>query len=270
MPDNELLRVLRSQPCGLLTDIDGTISPIAPTPDAAHVSPAARNHLRYLAQYLAVVGAISGRGASDAAALVGLPELVYIGNHGMEEWKAGRSEPLAEAQPYVNAIAAVLQEAQVQITLPGVLFENKGVTGSVHYRLTHDPQQAGAEIGKVLETLAARHDLRLTGGRLVWELRPPLTVNKGTAIRRLVAQYNLRGAIFLGDDRTDTDAFVALRELREQGHCATLNIGVLAAETPEIVRQLADIQVDGITGVEQFLSRVVELVSTQQLSQAGG
>ena len=270
MPDNELLRVLRNQPCGLLTDIDGTISPIAATPDAARVSSVAREHLRHLAQYLAVVGVISGRGASDAAALLGLPELIYIGNHGMEEWKAGRSEPITAARPYVNAITAVLQEAQAQIKLPGVLFENKGVTASVHYRLTRDPQQAQAAIGEVLATLAAQHDLRVTGGRLVWELRPPLTVNKGTAIHRIVAEHNLRGAIFLGDDRTDTDAFVALRELREQGHCATLNIGVLAAETPEIVRQLADVGVDGITGVEQFLAQAVEVVSAQQLSGHGG
>ena len=261
MPSNELSRVLSNQPCGLITDIDGTISPIAPTPDTAQVSPVAREQLRLLARHIAVVGVISGRGAGDAAALVGLPELVYIGNHGLEEWKNGQVQPIAEAQLYADAIATVVAEAQVQIALAGVLFENKGVTASVHYRLAADPERAGAEVGAVLETLAARHGLRLTGGRLVWEIRPPLAINKGTAMRRLVAEHSLRGAIFLGDDRTDTDAFVALRELREQGQSMTLSVGVLAAETPQIVRELADVVVAGITGVEQFLAEAVALVS---------
>ncbi len=267
MPSNELSRVLANKPCGLLTDIDGTISPIAPTPGTAQVSPVARAHLRHLARQLAVVGAISGRAASDAAALVGLPELVYIGNHGMEEWKDGRAQPIAEAQLYVDAIATVVAEAQAQIALPGVLFENKGVTASVHFRLAAAPERVGAEIGAVLEALAARHGLRVTGGRLVWEIRPPLAINKGTAMRRLVAEHRLRGAIFLGDDRTDTDAFSALRELREHGQCTTLSVGVLAAETPQIVCELADVVVAGVAGVEQFLAEAVEAAGAQGQTQ---
>jgi trehalose 6-phosphate phosphatase len=253
--------ILATRPCGLLTDIDGTISRIAPTPEAAVVSDAAREHLRTLAEHLEIVGAISGRAAADAASLVGLDELVYVGNHGMEVWRDGEARPSKEAAAYMPAIGATLAEAQAAITLPGVLFEDKSVTASVHYRLTDDPEAAGEAIGAVLERLAERYGLRLTRGRLVWEIRPPLEVNKGTAVRSLAREYELRGLIFLGDDRTDADAFAALRSLRESGECATLNVGVLADETPDVIREQADLLVDGVAGVESLLARAAAIVA---------
>ncbi len=261
--DQQLRPILARRPRGLLTDIDGTISPIAPTPGASRVSPAAQHQLRILAQQLDLVGAVSGRAAADAAAMVGLAELVYIGNHGMELWEAGISQPTPEAQPYVETIATVLREAEARLQLPGILFENKGVTASVHYRLAAEPEQAGAVVGAVLETLATQYGLRLTAGRFVWELRPPLAINKGTAVQQLVAQRGLRGVIFLGDDRTDTDAFRALRELQQQGSCESLSVGVVGADTPPMVRELADIVVEGVTGVEQLLAQIAELVARQ-------
>jgi trehalose 6-phosphate phosphatase len=255
-------RLLAQHPCGLLTDIDGTISPIAATPDAAQVSPIARKQLHILSQHIDLVGAISGRAAADAAKMVGLPDLLYIGNHGMEVWQHGIAAPIPEAEQYTETIKTLLQKAEAQIVIPGVLFENKGVTASVHYRLAPDPQLTGAQIGTVLQKLTTEYGLRLTEGRLVWELRPPLDINKGTAIRRLVEQHQLRGIIFLGDDRTDADAFTVLRDIRAETGCVTLNVGIMAAETPAIVRELADVLVDGVAGTERFLSDVVEIVTS--------
>lgn len=261
MDKPSLEAVLAARPCGLLTDIDGTISPIAPTPDAARVSPVAREQLRRLAQRLELVGVISGRAAADAAALVDLGELVYIGNHGLERWQHGQARPAPEALPFVPLIARVLDEARAAIDLPGVIVENKGVTGAVHYRLTDDPTSAGAAIGAMLERLTARYGLKLTPGRMVWEIRPPLETNKGTALRTLAREYGLRGLIFLGDDRTDADAFAVLRDLRRDGG-ATLAVGVEADETPPEIRALADVLVPGIAGVEAFLTQVATLADT--------
>ncbi len=257
---DELRFVLEQRPCGLLTDIDGVLSPIAPTPDAAYVTPAARRHLQRLAERLNLVAAISGRAAADAARLVGLPQLIYIGNHGMEVWRNGVGQPLPLAQPFAAAIADVLREAEAQIKIPGVLWENKGVTASVHYRQTADPHAVQAELGVVLGALTAANGLRLTSGRMIWEIRPPLQIDKGVAVRSLVAEYGLRGAFFLGDDRTDADAFVVLRELRAAGTCATLAIGVVGPDTPSIVRETADVLVDGVAGVEQLLGQMVALL----------
>jgi len=261
MANPHFQQILAHRPCGLLTDIDGTISPIAPTPDAARVTLAAQTQLRRLAQHIELVAAISGRAAADAARMVGLPELTYVGNHGLEVWHDNISEPLPEAQPYAAVIAEVLDLAQAQVLLRGVLFENKGVTASVHYRQADDPAAAQEQLGIVLEKLAATHGLRLTQGRMVWELRPPLDVNKGTAVRWLIEQHGLRSVIFVGDDRTDADAFAALRMLREQQHCHTLNIGVVGPDTPTIVRELADVLVEGVAGVEQALAELAGLAA---------
>lgn len=263
MIEQQLARVLAARPCGLLTDIDGTISPIAPTPAAAQVTPAAREHLRALARHLALVGAVSGRAAADAAALVGLPELVYVGNHGLELWRAGQAQPMPEALPYVPLIARVLDDVRAAIDLPGVIVENKGVTGAVHYRLSADPATVGPAIGALLRDLCARYGLKLTPGRMVWEIRPPLDANKGTAVRALAQQYGLRGLIFLGDDRTDADAFAVLHDLRRQGAALTLAVGVAADETPPEVRELADVLVPGVAGAESVLAQAAALAAAQ-------
>lgn len=266
MDEQHLRELLAQRPRGLMTDIDGTIAPIAPTPDAAQVSPVARAQLQRLAQHFDVVAAISGRAPGTAAAMIGLPELTYIGNHGFEVWKDGLAEPVPEAQPYVASIGAAIRAAQAEITLPGVIFEDKHVTATVHYRQVADPAQATELIGAVLRRLAAVHGLRLTQGQMVWELRPPLDINKGTAARALVQHYGLRSAIFLGDDRTDADVFTALRELRgtdaDRPSIMTLGVGVLGAETPLIVREQADLLVDGVPGVERLLSTIAAIVAS--------
>ncbi|HEX6288884.1 MAG TPA: trehalose-phosphatase [Herpetosiphonaceae bacterium] len=266
MTETLLRQMVARRPCGLLTDIDGTLSPIAPTPMAARVTPAARRELRLLAQKLDLVAAISGRAAADAAALVDLPDLIYIGNHGLEIWRGGAAEPLPEAVSYARAVDAVLRAAQERIALPGMIFENKGLTASIHYRLTDDPALAETMLGALLHALAEQHNVVLTQGRMVWEIRPPLATNKGTAARWLVEQYGLRSAIFIGDDRTDADAFQVLRELRERGACKTLNVGVAALETPPIVHALSDMMVEGVAGVERLLAQFNAIFAAEPLS----
>ena len=257
-----LAPLLAHPPLGLLSDIDGTLSPIAATPDAAQVSPSMQSQLRTLQPHLALVAAISGRGAADAARLLGVAGMLVVGNHGLEQWEGGLATPLAAAVPYQPVIAAVLAALARQPLPPGVFSENKGVTASVHYRGAPDPAAAAALLHALLAPLAAAHGLRLTAGRMVWELRPPLPTNKGHAVHALVERFALRSVIFLGDDTTDVDAFRALHTLRDAGR-HTLSIGVLASETPPAVREAADLLLDGVagpTGVEGFLAHLVELV----------
>lgn len=258
--DEQLRAVFTQRPCGLLTDIDGTISPLARVPDEARVTPIARDRLRQLAQRLDLVAAISGRPAAIAASMVALPELTYVGNHGLELWHGDRAVIVPEARPHIDSIRAVLREARTRIALRGVLFEDKGVTASVHYRQATDHLAADQLIGAVLEPLAHPYGLRLTRGDLVWEIRPPLPIDKGTATLNLIQQHRLRGAIFLGDDRTDVDAFAVLRRLRERDACTTLSIGVDTPQTLPIVRDEADVLVAGVSGVEQVLAVMLAIV----------
>jgi trehalose 6-phosphate phosphatase len=242
--------VLRLTPSAVVTDIDGTVSAIAPTPAEATVDPGAKAALALLAERLAAVAVVSGRAPQDGAAMVGLPELIYVGNHGLERIVRGTpwTHPVAAAaQP---AIAAALAEfdsaARAAADVPWLLVENKGVTGTIHYRLAPDQTAAALLLEPLARAVADRHGLRLTLGRMIFEVRPALAVNKGTAIRELAQDLGLRGIVFFGDDVTDVDAFRALRELREAGEAATLRVGVLGPDTSPAVLAEIDMSVDGV------------------------
>jgi trehalose 6-phosphate phosphatase len=110
---------------------------------------------------------------------------------------------------------------------------------------------------------AERHGLRVSPGRMIVELRPALAVNKGTAIRDLVADLGLRGAVFFGDDVTDVDGFLALRALREEGTAATACIAVLGPETPEAVVAAADLSVAGVTACALTLEAIAARLESE-------
>ncbi len=244
---------------GLITDVDGTISPIVPDPDAAQVTPRSRELLHQLHDQLALVAVITGRAAADVQARVGLGELVYIGNHGMERWENGRVEVMPEAAAFRPAIEAALAEAH-PLQQPGMIIEDKGATVSVHYRKVADPERIKAELVPLMEAISARHGLESFSGRMVFEIRPPIEANKGTAFRYLVESHRLDGALFLGDDTTDVDAMRAARELREKGLCYALAVGVESEGTPPTVRENADLLAAGVPGVEDFLEWLVGAV----------
>lgn len=245
--------VLARSPSALLTDLDGTISPIAPTADLASVPDAARRVLATLAQRLALVGVVSGRSVADARQLLGLDELLYIGNHGAERWEAGRAVLAPAAAALTQQLGRVLEAARRLLPLEGLLFENKGATGAIHYRLAADPVAARQAILETLARLPEASNLTISEGRLVVNLLPPSAPTKGDAVAELVRERGLRGVVYLGDDRTDLDAFRALRQLRSAGQCATLSIGVLSQEAPAEMTTLADAMLPDVDAVVQLL-----------------
>lgn len=256
---------LARRPRGLLTDIDGTLSAIAPTPDQARLVRGVRPLLRRCLEQFDVVAAISGRPALDARRMIGIPQLTYVGNHGME-----RLEPLAhapqlapEARPYQASISDALHEAREQLggRYPSLLFENKGATASVHYRLAPDPDAARAAILSALAPLATRLRLRITEGRMVVEVRPPVELDKGSAVRALVREHQLACVVYLGDDTTDIDAFHALRTLRARGVCAGVAVAVRHAEIPDALLAAADITLASLEEAPRFLRWLLQTVS---------
>jgi trehalose 6-phosphate phosphatase len=201
---------------------------------------------------------VSGRGVADLQSRVDLPNLTYIGNHGLERWIDGAAHPLPEAEAYRPALQAVLQELP---TLPGVDFEDKGATLTVHYRLADDPQQAAQTLAPLLKNLAAQHGLRFSEGKMVFELKPPIEINKGTAFHELVTAFRLDGALFLGDDTTDLDALQAAQSLRADQSCYALGIGVESADMPPDLHAHADLLVSGPLDVEAFLGWLLDSLS---------
>lgn len=256
-----VVAALTQVPAGILADIDGTISKIAPTADAARAEPRAVAALARLSTRLALVAAVSGRAATDAARLIGLPRMIYVGNHGLERHTAAGAQYDPQALPYLPAIAAALAAAEREAeraAFRGLVFENKGATASIHYRLAPDPAAARARLTSLLARLPEARSLRVTEGRMVFELRPPVRIGKGEGVRALIREYGLRGAVFLGDDVTDLDAMHELRQMARAEGVVGVNIGVAAPEAPADLAAMADVLVEGVDGVCDLLVAVAD------------
>lgn len=252
-----LQSVIRTPSCGLVTDVDGTISPIAATPDAAVVTSRVRDLLAALRDVLPLVAVISGRSAQDVYERVGVLGLIYIGNHGLEQWVDGKTVVAAGAAASRPSLEQVI-ELLAGLPEEGMLVEDKGATLSIHYRLASDPNDFRDRMLPVVQALAHDHGLKLFEGRRIFELRPPIEINKGSAFHQLVESYGLDAALYLGDDITDADAFRAARRLREVGICLAAGIGVEhEGHLPEAVRESADVVAYGVSDTESLLAWLV-------------
>lgn len=247
---------VRSRRLGLITDFDGTLSPIVPQPDAAMATPGNLAALRQMVEMLPLVAAVSGRAASDLQARLVLPSVVVVGNHGLERWQDGRTVPHPQIAPFRAALLAARDAIAAQAG-DGVQIEDKQATLSIHYRNVADPAATAVRLRPIVERAAQENGLQLFPGRLIFELRPPIAVNKGTAFADLVAEFGLEAAVFLGDDVTDVDAMGVAQSLRQQNRCHTVAVGVLSTDTPDGVIAAADLLVEEVAGVEIFLDWLI-------------
>lgn len=265
---DRLVDLLNSGRAGLFTDFDGTLSPLASTPDAARIDQAAADALRELATRIEIVGIVTGRAAADAQERVGISELLYVGNHGLEWTYRGdhgiHPAGAAAERDMESALAEIRRRLGSIASLDGVIFENKRLSGSVHYRLSEDPQIVGQALATIAEDVVAANGLRLTSGKLVFELRPKAHVHKGTAIEELIAEHQLDAALFIGDDVTDVDGFDALHRVADRTGKKMCSIGVLTADTAPSVVASSDLLLDGVDGV------VATLKSLNRRLQAEG
>jgi trehalose 6-phosphate phosphatase len=132
----------------------------------------------------------------------------------------------------------------------GITVEDKGLSISIHYRRRQQPERARAEILCAIRRFPVTHQLKLTEGRFVVELRPPIAIDKGTAVVSLVQEYALRSVVYLGDDLTDVDAFQSLRQIG--GQCKGLSFAVNGPETALEVAQNADFTLPDVAAVKQL------------------
>ena len=232
------LERLGGRPLVLMMDVDGTLAPIAPHPSLARVPDETRRVIAFLATRPKVsVALVSGRAAHDARRLVGVEHLWTIGNHGAELISPDgeiRVDPAVTRYAEPMARTAHTLDPLLE-PLRGVVLENKTWTLSVHYRMAND--RLLPRLRATVEEVVARNGLRMTEGKKVFEIRPPVSVDKGTAVYRLAGDLGaLRdGAslFFAGDDETDEDAFELLRATCP--NAVTLQVGTRSHTSAEYV-----------------------------------
>jgi len=247
----QLLDQLDGRQLVVFLDYDGTLSPIAPRPELAVLPDATRRVLGKLAERW-TTAIISGRALADARELVGLDNVIYAGNHGLEiegPATSGISRNLAD--DYRDDVARACAQIERALgSVPGSLVENKVYSLSVHYRLVAD-----ADVARVTEAVTnaleacprlVRHD-----GKKVYELRPAIDWNKGRAVTWLHEILQERGGdaypAYVGDDVTDEDAFRAL---------AGIGVGILVNDTERPTA--ATWRLDDTEEVREFLARLAE------------
>lgn len=234
----DALALLRNAPAALFADIDGTIAPIVSDPSAAAVLPAARDALAALAGRIHVV-ALTGRSAADARAMVGLDDAAYSGNHGAEWLIAGERSVEPAAAPYIAPLREMARAAERALGgVAGVRVEDKEVSLSVHYRNAPDPDAARAAILAFTDANAAGMAIR--EGKMIVEVRPPAALSKGEAARSYVRRERIASALVIGDDRTDAEAFAAVREMRSAGEIRAACAAVSPDDAPPELIASAD------------------------------
>ena len=216
------------------------------------LSPGIRETLGEVSERVELVAVVSGRDVRYLREMVGSKSVTYVGNHGLEEWKAGGEQPEYGAQVPVGLVEEV-KSGVGSIGVSGLLVENKGLRVAVHYRNAPDLSAARCAVSQMLEPLASGRGLGIKEGKMVWEIGPRMDVNKGTAVSRLAREYELTGAIVLGDDVTDCDAFDAVHGLIRERGIRGAAVAVVDHETPEALLRKADYRLSGSGEVEEFL-----------------
>jgi len=255
----ETLEPLRADPtrAAVLLDIDGTLAPIVRHSDDAHVPEPTRAPLIAVAKRYAVVGCISGRQATVARRIVSLGSIAYVGNHGSELLAPGGTEveidpEIAEHEPTVRRFAQEVWGPELQRLR--IRSEDKSAIAAYHWRGAPD-EDAAEDAMREIAARAEAAGLKTHWGRKVLEVRPPVAMDKGRGVRRLLDGRDLAVGLYVGDDLTDLDAFAALRGLvSEQRLGAAVCVGVRSDETPAQLEACADLLVDGPRGVRELLT----------------
>jgi trehalose 6-phosphate phosphatase len=261
---NRCIQALKHTPAGVFSDFDGTLSEIAPTPADAAAFPGASEALDRVARLVDVAGIITGRAAGDVQAKVQVENLVIVGNHGLEWVERGmhvdHEAGIAAEQDILAALEATERRLSQEISTERMMWENKRLTASIHYRNVDDPVDVGMRLLPIIEEEASSRGLRVSSGKMLVEIRPMAQVSKGTALEQIVRDRGLRGAIFFGDDVTDVDGFRALHRMRENEGLNTLAIAIRSEDVhPEVLAE-SDVILESVQDTVLVLNRIAELL----------
>jgi trehalose 6-phosphate phosphatase len=258
-----LVAPLRHDPAAgaVLLDLDGTLAPIVERPSDVRMLPGMAEALVALRARFGLLGFVSGRRLDELERIVGLDGCAYAGNHGMEIHRRGAPARLAgDVAPHAAGLAELVRRFPAQRLAPfGNWLEDKVATLTFHYRTAPDPALARAMLDREVVPAAAELGLVTAPGRMSLEVRPPVALDKGTAVRELLDGTAVHRAISVGDDRTDAHAWAAVHALRDEGTLDTaVAVAVRSREVPDEVLAAADAAVDGPEGVLTLLRHLAD------------
>jgi trehalose-phosphatase len=243
----------------LLLDYDGTLTPIASTPDEANLSADMHNILSSLLNKKdLVIAIISGRSLEDLKTKLGLDGVFFAGNYGMELEYRGFSLRFPDAQDQVKMIYNICKNLKPLLqNVDGVLIENKGLSASVHYRLVDFNRVSEVKkiVRSVLKPYIESGQLNISNGKKVLELLPEKRRDKGKSVSLILdtlKKENIGAGylpIYLGDDHPDESAFEYLK-----------GKGYTVIVSPRKRNTSADYQLNSVKEVRIFLEWLNDVI----------
>jgi trehalose 6-phosphate phosphatase len=248
------IEALAAQPAAsaLVLDFDGVLAPIVEDPEASAMPAGAAASLARAASSLGTVAVISGRPASFLTDRVRVPGIRLLGSYGMEQVKDGNGQLSPAAAAWLPAVDSARADlAGLLGTAAGVRIEAKPASVAVHWRQAPDRDAAAAAVGQATARVAADTGLRLEAGKLVFELRPPIDVDKGSAVAALIREARPAMTVYAGDDLGDLPALRVVREAG--GYGLVVDHG---AETDPMLLAAADQVIAGTDGFADWLAEL--------------
>lgn len=203
----------------LALDFDGTLAKIAAAPEKAHLENSTKDLLKKLNKFF-YIAIISGRSLSDIKSKVGLSSLIYSGNHGLE-WQIGKKRKAIKINSKTRKKILLIKKAfeNLYSTYPKIIIEDKSFGLSIHYRLLDKKliSEFLKESKKITSSFKKDNHLRVIRGKKVIEIHPDINWNKGLFLKFLLKYLEMKNhcsffVFYVGDDKTDEDAFGALPE----------------------------------------------------------
>jgi trehalose 6-phosphate phosphatase len=237
---------------GLVLDFDGVLSPIVEDPATSAMPDRVAASLTRLTRVLGLLAIISGRPAEFLARRVRVPGIPLLGSYGIEQFRDGVRRIDPEAEKWLGHVREAGRALHARLARsPGIRVEEKSVSVAVHWRQAPDHAAAAAEVHRVTAQVAAETGLAAEPGKLVEELRPPIRVDKGSAVSALLAGARLAVAVYAGDDLGDIPA---LRAVRDAGGYA-----LVVDHGPETDPRLLEIADEIYAGPERFADWLTQL-----------
>lgn len=220
----------------LVLDFDGVLAPIIEDPEASAIPAGSAAALGRLATVLGLVAVISGRPASFLADRVQVPGVQLLGSYGMERVTDGRPALAPEVRAWLPAVTEAHRALAVDLDgQPGIRIEAKPASVAAHWRQAPDRASAADLVRHAADRAARQTGLRIEPGKLVLELRPPIDLDKGSAVAALIAVARPTVVAYAGDDLGDIPALRAVHEAG--GYALVVDHG---AETDPRLLAIAD------------------------------
>jgi alpha,alpha-trehalase len=215
---NDVMETLAGRVPAVFLDYDGTLTPIVERPEDALLAEEMRERIRRLAERC-LVAIVSGRDVGFVIEQVALDDVLYLGSHGFDVVAPEGHGLSGDRQGEFERFLGPLEDAEGEIAgavsgIAGARMERKKYAIAVHYRQV--AEEHVASVGAAVDEVLGRHpDLRKTGGKKVFELRPDIDWDKGRALEWLLEALGMDGEryapVYIGDDLTDEDAFSVVR-----------------------------------------------------------